>query len=183
MVAPPRFSSSRESLVVPGIGTIQGFLASSHAESYLRGSGFLLLCELCHYIDECLIGFAVFLAESRDDGAEVGAVEFGGCIDLASEKAFAERAEGTKPIPSSSSVGITDVRLAPEEGVFALQYGDGLYGMCAADCPCACFGEAGVFHLACLNQVLDCSGRSLHRSVGSDAMLVKEVDGVGLETL
>ena len=31
MFAPPRFSSRRESFVVPGMGTIQGFFASSQA--------------------------------------------------------------------------------------------------------------------------------------------------------
>jgi hypothetical protein len=40
-----------------------------------------------------------------------------------------------------------------------------------------------VFYLACLNEVFDGSGDLFDGSVLVDAVLVKEVDGVGLQTL
>src|SRR5580698_9926733 len=124
MVAPPRFSSSRESLVVPGIGTIQGCFAQP-CESNLCGRGFLLLCKLCQHVDERLIGFAVFLAETRDDGTEVGAAELGGCVDFPGKEAFAERAERNE-----ADAELFQCRhdgffgLPPEEGILALQCGN-----------------------------------------------------------
>ena len=159
-------------------------LCEQPCESDLRRCGFLLLCEPGHHVDERLIGFAIFFAEARDDGAEVGAVELGGCVDLAGEEAFAERAEGNEADAEFFERGHDGLfRLAPEERVLALQCGDGLHGVSAADGLCACFGETEVFDLACLNQVLDCAGGVFDGSVGVDAMLVEEVDGVGLQAL
>ena len=135
-------------------------------------------------IDERLIGFAIVFAEARDDGAEVGAVELRGCIDLAGEEAFAERAEGDE-----ADAELFERRhdglfgLAPEERVLALQGCDGLHGVSAADGLCACFGEAEVLYLACLDQILDGAGGFFDGRIGIDAMLVEEVDGVGLQTL
>jgi len=43
MSAAPRFSSRRCSLVVPGIGTIHGFCASSHASATCAGVAFFLV--------------------------------------------------------------------------------------------------------------------------------------------
>ncbi len=184
MVAPPRFSSSRESLVVPGIGRDPRLLCEQPGEGDLRGRGFLLLREPGDHVDERLIGFAVFFAETRDDGAEIGAVELGGRVDLAGEEAFAERAEGNEADAELFECGHDGLfGLAPEEGVLALQRGDGLHGVGAADGLCACFGEAEVFDLACLNQFLDGAGGVFDGSVGVDAMLIEEVDGVGLQAL
>ena len=45
-----------------------------------------------------MIGLAVFLAEARDDGTKIGTVELGGCIDLAGEEAFAQRAEASRKL-------------------------------------------------------------------------------------
>jgi hypothetical protein len=92
MVGPPRFSSSRESLVVPGIGTIH-VLREQPCKSDLRRRGFLLLREVGDNLDEGLIGLAIFFAEAWDNVAEVGTVELSECVDLAGKEAFDERTQ------------------------------------------------------------------------------------------
>ena len=94
--APPKFSSRRETLVVPGMGTIHGFCARSHAGSDSCGNGLFLLGELCYKVYDGLIGSAILLGEAWDDGAGVGAVEPCRRVDLASEEPFAERTEWDK---------------------------------------------------------------------------------------
>src|ERR1039457_5648124 len=152
-------------------------------ESDLRRRGFLLFREMGDYLDERLIGFAIFFAEAWDDVAEVGAVELGGGVDLAGEEASAQRAEGHETDAEFFERGHNGLfRLAPEQRVLTLQCRDGLHCVSAADGFCACFGKANMLYLACLNQVFDCAGGLFDGSVGVDAMLVKEVDSVGFKT-
>ena len=56
----PRFSSSRCSFVVPGMGTIHGFCASSHASATWAAVAFFALAIYAEQIDQRLIGFARF---------------------------------------------------------------------------------------------------------------------------
>jgi hypothetical protein len=143
-----------------------------------------MLGKLCHHVDERLIGFAVFFAETRDDGTELGDVELGGCVDPPGKEAFAERAERNEADAELFQCGHDAfLGLPPEEGVRALQCGNGPHGVSAATCSCTCFGEAEVLYLACLNLGLDCAGGLFDGSVGVDAMLAEEVDGVGLRQL
>ena len=91
---------------------------------------------------------------------------------------------GTKPMPSSSSVGQDLVLgLAPPQRVFALQRRHGLDRVRAADRLHAGLGQAEVLDLAFANQVLDGSGDVLDRHVGIDAVLVEQIDTVRLEPL
>ena len=91
---------------------------------------------------------------------------------------------GTNPIPSSSSVGNTSCfRLSPPQRVFALEGGDRLNCVCAADGLHARFGKSEVLHLALLDQVLHGSGHVFDRHVRVDAVLIEQVDDVGLEPL
>src|SRR6185369_12405623 len=84
--------------------------------------------------DESLVRFAIVLTKARDDGAEIGTVELRGGINLAGEKAFAERAERDE-----ANAEFRESRhhrffgFTPEERVFALQGCDGLYGMSTTD--------------------------------------------------
>ena len=89
--------------------------------------------------------------------------------------------KGTNPIPSSSSVGYDFCFwLSPPQGVFALQRGDGLNGVGATDGLHAGFGKAEVLHLALLNQFLHRSRHLFDRDVGIDAVLIEQIDDVGL---
>ncbi len=167
-----------------GDGDYPGFLGEEPCEGNLRGRGLLLLSELRHEVHDGLVGFAVFFGEAWDDGAEVGAVELGGAVDLAGEETFAERAEGDEADAEFFEGGHDGLfRLAPEEGVLALEGGDGLYGVGAADGVGTSFGEAEVLDLACGDEVFDGPGGVFDGGVGVDAVLVVEVDDVGLEAL
>ena len=88
------FSSSRCSFVVPGIGTIHGFCASSHASAICAGVAFLRLPIVAEQIDQRLIRLPGLGREARERVAEVGAVERRVLVDLPGEEALPERAEG-----------------------------------------------------------------------------------------
>jgi hypothetical protein len=93
----PLFSSRRDNLVVPGIGTIHGFCSKQPRQRDLRPWGLLLFRDSAQQIHQRLIRFAVFWSEARDDGTEIGAIELGIFGDFASEDAPAERAEWNEP--------------------------------------------------------------------------------------
>ena len=101
------FFESRE-LGCAGDGHDPRLFGEQPRESDLRRRGFFLLCEFGDYVDERLIGLAVFFAEAGDDGAEVGAVELVDASILPVRKPLPSGLKGTKPMPSSSSVGMTD---------------------------------------------------------------------------
>src|SRR5271169_4376833 len=103
------FSSRRARFVVPGIGTIHGFRASNQASAIWAGVAFLLL--------------AILLSKSispwfalRASGAKRGSVlrksllsNFVFSLILPVRKPLPSGLYGTKPIPSSSSVGMISV--------------------------------------------------------------------------
>ena len=92
--------------------------------------------------------------------------------------------KGTKPIPSSSSVGRSSASgLSPPQRVLALDCGDRLDRVCAADRLHSRFGEAEVLDLSFLDQLLDRSRHVLDRHVGVDAVLVEQIDGIDPEPL
>ena len=92
-VEAPRFSSSRCSLVVPGIGAIQGFCARIQASATCAGVAFFCFSKLANQIDNRLVGFAVLGRKARNDVAKVALIELRVFTDRSSEKAFAERTE------------------------------------------------------------------------------------------
>jgi len=61
--AAPRFSSSRGSFVVPGIGTIHGFLRKQPSQRDLRRSHFSFVLRRSGYIDQSLVHFAILRAK------------------------------------------------------------------------------------------------------------------------
>ncbi len=79
----PMFSSRRCSFVVPGIGTIHGFWASSQASAIWAGVAFFSAAILAEQIDQGLIRLQRLRREARQGAAEVGAVEGGVLVDLA----------------------------------------------------------------------------------------------------
>jgi len=65
--------------------------------------------------------------------------------------------------------------------ILALQYGDGLRGMGASDGLVARFGKAEIKNLAFADQVLHCAGDVLDWHARVHAMLIQQVDVIGLE--
>ncbi len=105
-------------------------------------------------------------------------------VDLAREKALAQRAERNES-DAEFLQRRQDLllRLSPPQRVFALQRRDRLDGVCAADRLRACFGKSEVLHLALLDQILHRSGHIFDRHVGVNAVLVEQIDDIGLEPL
>jgi len=87
------FSSKRSSFVVPGIGTIHGFWASSQASAICAGVAFFRSADLAKQIDQSLIRFSSLRRKARDDVAEVGIVERRVFVDLSREEALPQGAK------------------------------------------------------------------------------------------
>src|SRR5439155_1568620 len=73
-------------------------------------------------------------------------------------------------------------RAPPPQGVLALDRGDLLDGVGAADRAHAGFGHAEVLHLALRNQFLDRARHVLDRDVRVDTVLIIQIDDVGPES-
>src|SRR5271165_6841361 len=71
----------------------------------------------------------------------------------------------------------------PCEGVFALQRGDRLHGVRPTDRLGAGLRKAEVLDLAFSNEALHRAGDVLDRDIRIDAMLIEEIDPIGLEAL
>ena len=168
MAAAPMFSSRRFSLVVPGIGTIHGFCASSQASAIWAGVAFFVLPISAEQIDQRLVRLAGLRREARHGVAEVGAGECGVLVDLAGEEALAQRAKGTRPMPSSSSAGRTSFSGRRHHSEYSLCSAvTGWTRVGAADRLRAGFGEAEVLDLARADQLLHAPATSSIGTFGS----------------
>ena len=78
------FSSKRDSLVVPGIGTIQDFLGQEPSQSHLSGRDLLRRGDFFHQIHHGLIGLAGFgSVKARNDIAEIAFDKLGVGVNFA----------------------------------------------------------------------------------------------------
>ena len=133
--AAPIFSSSRWSLVVPGIGTIHGFCARSQASAICAGVAPLRPPISVEQVDERLICLASLRREAGEAccGSRVlSNVVFSLMAPV--RKPLPSGLKGTSPIPSSSQrrqdLGF---RLAPPERVLVLQRGHRLHRVGASN--------------------------------------------------
>ena len=91
---------------------------------------------------------------------------------------------GTKPMPSSSSVGSTSRSGSRHHSEYSLCSAvDRLDRVGAANRLHARLRQPEVFDLAFADQVLDRARDVLDRHVGIDAVLIEEIDPIGLEPL
>src|SRR5713101_1091786 len=88
---------------------------------------------------------------------------------------------GTNPMPSSSRVGSSSSSGRLHHSEYALDRGDLLDGVGAADRAHACFRHPEVFHLSLPDQVLDRSRHVFDRHAWVDTVLIIEIDDVGPE--
>src|SRR3984957_17035421 len=101
------FSSKRCSFVVPGIGTIHGFWASSHASAIWAGVAFFRWAML---LSKSIRAWFVFIASGVKRGSVLrksvlSSLVFSFIAPV--RKPLPKGLYGTKPMPSSSRVGIT----------------------------------------------------------------------------
>src|SRR3974390_2664173 len=131
-----------------------------------------------------MIGLACLRREPRNGAANVGLFEGRGLVDFAGEEAFTEGAEGDEADAElfESGKDLLFGRPVPER-VLALQRGNRLHGVGAADGFGAGFRKTEMLHLALLDQVLDGAGHVFDGYRGVDAVLVVEVDDINAEAL
>jgi hypothetical protein len=153
-------------------------------ERNLGGCGLLPFRERRQPLDKREIRLAVLRREARNNVAKVGAVEGRVLVNFAREKTLAERAERNQTDPKRLECGQHFFfRLSPPQRIFALQRGDWLHGMSAADRLHAGLGKAEVPDFPFPNQILHGSRDVFDGHVRIDAMLIEEVDDLDLEPL
>src|SRR4249920_1136262 len=110
-----------------GDGDNPRLLREQPRERDLRWRRLLLLGERLQPRDKSEVRAPVLLAESRNCVSEVSRIEGSGVVDLAGQKPLAERAERHEA-DAQLFQGRQDLllRLAPPQGVLALQRGDWL---------------------------------------------------------
>lgn len=167
-----------------GDGDHPGLLGEDPGEGDLGGGGVVALGDGFEEGDEGAVGGAGFGGEAGDGIAEIGGGEGRGFVDFSSEEAFAKGAKGDEADAEFFEGGENfGFGFAPPDGVFALEGGDGLDGVGAADGFDAGFGEAEVFYFTLLDEVFYGAGDVFDGDGGVDTVLVEEVDGFDVETL
>src|SRR5262249_45296144 len=156
-----------------------GLLRQHPGKGDLGASDLLTRGDLTDAIHEGLIRLESSGCEARERIAEVVAVELRVRADGAGEEASPKRAVGNEPDPElperreNSALG-----LPPPKRIFALQSGDRLNRMGAADSLGAGFGQAEIPDLALLDEISHVTGDHFDRYGGIDPVLVEEVDVV-----
>ena len=156
-----------------GIGTIHGFWASSQASAICAGVAFFRSAMVR---SRSTRAWFAFRASGVKRGtmlrkSDLSNVVFSSIFPV--RKPLPRGLKGTNPIPSSSSVGSSFLfRASPPQRVFALDGGDRLDRVGAADRLHSCFRKAEVLHLAFPNQVLHRSCHVFDRHVRVDAVLI-----------
>ena len=180
--AAPEVFFHPDDLVVPGIGTIQGFCASSQARANCAGVTFLFSPK-GDGVDEEHVRLARLGTEPWDVIPEVA--DRTRCSRRsASQKSRTERAERDEPDAKLFQVGRHRVfGFSPPEGILALQGRDRLHGMSFADRIDTRLRRAKMLCLTLDNQLLYSPCNILDRHIGIDAMLVEEVDVVSTKPL
>jgi hypothetical protein len=179
------FSSSRCSFVVPGIGTIHGFCASSHASAICAGVAFF--CSAMRVSSSTKAKFALRASGSVNRGTVLRKSPLANSVVssiLPVRKPLPSGLNGTKPMPSSSSVGrisSSGARHQSEYSLWSAVTGWTAWARRMVWTPG--FGEAEVLDLAFVDQLLDRAGDVFDRDVRVDAVLVEQVDVVRPEPL
>jgi len=160
------------------------FLRQEPRQRDLRGGRALLATDLFQETDHGLVRLPGLRRKTRQGAAIVVAAEGRGLVDLAAEKAPAQRTVGDKA-DAQFLAGRQHLRfgLTLPEGVFALDSRDPLDRVRAANGLRSRFRKAEVLHLTLLNQVPQRSRHVLDRHVRVNPVLVEEVNRLDPEPL
>src|SRR5256885_2030240 len=159
-----------------------GLLREQPCKRNLRRRYFLFLRKITNQVNYSLVRLAVFRREARNDVAKVVLVELSVVVDLAGEEAFPQWTEWNES--DAKFLQRRDdfrFRLPEPQRIFALQRGDGLNGVRAADGFCARFRESEMFYLALLDEILHRASDVFDGHVRIDAVLIKQVNDAGLQ--
>jgi len=142
------------------------------------------LCNTAEQIDQGLIRLESLRCEARQRAAKVGTVE--GCVfvDLAREKALAQRAVRHEANSEFFEGRYHFLLGSPRpQRVFALEGRDRLDGVRATNRLRSCFRKAEVFYFSFPNQVFHRARDVFDRHVRVDPVLIEQVDCLDLEPL
>src|SRR5262249_36459200 len=124
------------------------------------------------------------LGEARNNVPKIVFGKLSVLADCSRQKALAERAKRDEPDAEFFQRGKDFCfGLSPPERVFALERGDRLNLVRAANGLHTGLGESEVFYFALLNKILYGSGHVLNGYFGIDPVLIKEIDDIGLKAL
>ena len=150
-------------------------------ERYLGRCRLLPFCDRAQQINQDLIRFPSLRRKARNvlRKSELSNVVFSSILPV--RKPLPSGLNGTKPIPSSSSVGSTSSSGSRHHSEYSLwTCRDRLDGVRATDRPHSCFRKAEVLDLALLNQVLHRSRYVFDRHVRVNTVLIEQIDGIDL---
>ena len=132
--AAARFSSSRCSLVVPGMGTIHGCWASSQASAICPGVAPLAAGDGLDLLDQCEVVFQRLAGEPRNLRPQIVLGKGGRGVDGPGEEALTKRTEGHEADAEfRARRQHALLGTAPPQVVFALNRGHRLHGVRAPD--------------------------------------------------
>ena len=157
-------------------------LCSSHASAICPGVAPFRSRDLAHGRRGAHVRVEVLALIARIAAAEVALRIFLGALHRAGEKAAAERRERHEA-DAELAQQRNDARLevALPQRVLALQRRDRMHGVRAADRLLARFGEAEEAHLPFAHELGHRADDVLDRHRGIDAMLVEQIDVIGLQ--
>jgi len=160
------------------------FLGQQPCECDLSRRRVLPLGDASEKCDEGLIRLESLGCEPREVAAEVGTVKGRAFINLAREKAPAQRAVRHEA-NSKFLKGRYDFLLGSSrpERVFALQSCDRLDRVCSTDRLDSCLGKAKLLDLSLSNQFLHRTSDIFYRHARVYPMLIQQVDCLNLESL
>src|SRR6185437_12943877 len=159
-------------------------LRKQPGECDLSGRCLFVLREFNQQIDQGLTRLSILRVKARNGVAEIRTVEFCCFVDLAREKARAQRAKWNESNPKlfeRRQEGL--FWLSPPQRVLTLNRSHWLDRMGAPDGLHSCFRKTEMLHFARPNQVFDRSGYVFNGNVGIDPMLIQQVDDIDLESL
>lgn len=141
------FSSKRDNLVVPGIGTIHAFRASSQ-RVLSDGESPASVRQASQAGQQRRVRFPSLWHKARNDVAEVGTVERSVFVDLSRQEALAQGAIGNEPNSKFFDRRQHHLLRISEPGrVFALDRGHRLDGVSSPNRLCSSFRKAECFTL------------------------------------
>ena len=173
-------------LRVPGIGTIHGFCARSHAREICAGVAFFLSANRCTASTIGLFA-ARFSGLKRSNPARRSV--FGSSVvrasNLSGQVAHPNRAPRHEADPQllAGLKYAVPLWVSFHEGIFGLDGRHRLNSMRSADCSCARLRKTEVQDFPRLDEVFDRARHILDWHLRIDPVLVIEIDAVSLEAL
>ena len=160
------------------------FLRQQPRQRDLCGSCIPSSSNLVQKIHHRLVCLTRLLSDSRKYCSEVRAFKFGGGVNLPRQESLSKRTPGNKTDPQLLA-GWQHLwfRVSRPNRILALNCCDRMDRVCAANGLAPASERPKCLTFAGLNQIFHCAGDILDGHIRINAVLIKEIDDVGLEAL